>query len=156
LVGVAVNVTLVPEQIVVAVLAMLTAVATGGFTVIVMPLLVAEVVVTQLSEEVSWQETTSPLFSVDEVYVALFVPTGEPFTNHWYAGVPPLVGVAVKVTLVPAQIVVADAAIERAGVTGVVTDIVMTLLVAVLAVAQTALPVTTQPIVLPFANAALL
>ena len=34
----------------------------------------------------------------------LLVPTGEPFTFHWYTGVvPPLVGVAVKVTLVPVQ-----------------------------------------------------
>ena len=34
----------------------------------------------------------------------LFVPTGEPFTYHWYTGaVPPLVVVAVNVTLVPAQ-----------------------------------------------------
>ena len=33
--------------------------------------------------------------------------------NHWYCGtVPPLVGVAVNVTLVPAQIVVSDAAMD--------------------------------------------
>ena len=33
--------------------------------------------------------------------------------NHWYCGaVPPLVGVAVKVTLVPEQIVVSDAAMD--------------------------------------------
>ena len=32
-------------------------------------------------------------------------PTGRPATYHWYAGAaPPLVGVAVKVTLVPGQI----------------------------------------------------
>jgi hypothetical protein len=36
------------------------------------------------------------------------VPTFVPFKVHWYVGVvPPLVGVAVKVTLVPEQIVVA-------------------------------------------------
>ena len=36
--------------------------------------------------------------------MALFVPAGVPFTIHWYAGVmPPLTGVAVKVTAVPAQ-----------------------------------------------------
>ena len=35
------------------------------------------------------------------------------FTNHWYCGaLPPFVGVAVKVTLVPAQIVVSDAATD--------------------------------------------
>jgi hypothetical protein len=39
------------------------------------------------------------------VYVGLFVPTGVEPTYHWYDGVvPPLVGVAVNVTLVPAQI----------------------------------------------------
>jgi hypothetical protein len=43
----------------------------------------------------------------------LFVPTGEPFTCHWYTGdEPPLTGVAVKVTFVPAQIVVADGVTE--------------------------------------------
>lgn len=39
------------------------------------------------------------------MYVALLVPTLFPFSFHWYAGVaPPLVGVAVNVTLVPAHI----------------------------------------------------
>ena len=38
------------------------------------------------------------------------VPTLVPLTFHWYEGVvPPLVGVAVKVTLAPEQIVVAVA-----------------------------------------------
>ena len=38
------------------------------------------------------------------------VPTFEPFNFHWYVGVvPPFVGVAVKVTEVPAQIVVTEA-----------------------------------------------
>jgi hypothetical protein len=64
LVGVAVNVTLVPEQMVApALLEMLTAVDTFGLTVIVMPLLVAEETVTQVSEDVSSQVTMSPLFS---------------------------------------------------------------------------------------------
>ena len=36
--------------------------------------------------------------------------TAVPLIDHWYCGaLPPLVGVAVKVTLVPEQIVVADA-----------------------------------------------
>ena len=44
---------------------------------------------------------------------------------------PPLVGVAVNVTLVPAQIVVALAAMLTKGVTGMVTVIVIALEVAV-------------------------
>ena len=44
--------------------------------------------------------------------VGLSVPWGILFTNHWYDGnVPPLVGVAVNVTEVPAHIVVAVAEI---------------------------------------------
>ena len=59
------------------------------------------------------------------VYVVEFVPTSVPFNFHWYAGVvPPFVGVAVKVTLVPAQIVLALAAILTVGVTFGVTVIV--------------------------------
>ena len=77
------NVTLVPEQMVdPALLVMLTAVITVGFTVIVMLVLVAEEAVTQLMEDVSSQVTTSPLFSEEEVYVLLFVPTGLPLTRH--------------------------------------------------------------------------
>ena len=47
-----------------------------------------------------------------------------------------MVGVAVNVTLVPAQIVVADAAILTDGATGAVTVIVMALDVAVEGLAQ--------------------
>ena len=49
---------------------------------------------------------------------------------------PPFVGVAVKVTLVPAQIVVAVAPIFTDGVTGEVTVIVIALDVAVAGFAQ--------------------
>ena len=44
--------------------------------------------------------------------VELVAPfTAAPLMNHWYCGaLPPFVGVAVNVTLVPAQIVVSDAA----------------------------------------------
>ena len=51
------------------------------------------------------------------------VPTFEPFNFHWYVGViPPFVGVAVKVTEVPAQIVVAEADILKlAGKLGLTT-----------------------------------
>ena len=54
------------------------------------------------------------------------MPTFEPFTFHWYAGVsPPLTGVAVKVTDVPAQTGFEEAAMETptgsTGVTAMVT-----------------------------------
>ena len=57
--------------------------------------------------------------------------------------VPPLVGVAVNVTLFPVQILVADAAIVTDGVTEEVTVIVMLLLVAVGGVLHEALLVIT-------------
>ena len=83
MVGTAVNVTLVPAQIVgPESLLMLTEVVTTGFTSIGMLLLTTEEVVTQFSEEVSVQETRSPLFSVVELKVLLFVPALLPFTAH--------------------------------------------------------------------------
>ena len=54
-----------------------------------------------------------------------------PFNFHWNDGVPPFVGVAVKVTLVPEQIVVALAEILTDGATFDVTVIVMAFDVAV-------------------------
>ncbi len=43
----------------------------------------------------------------------MFVPVFVPFTFHWYDGVvPPLVGAAENVTLVPAQTGLADAPIN--------------------------------------------
>ena len=67
--------------------------------------------------------------------------------------VPPFVGVAVKVTLVPIQIVVADAAIPTEGVTDVVTAIVTLLDVAVVGDAQAALEVMITFTISPLANA---
>ena len=63
------------------------------------------------------QVTISPFAGVYE-YVVLLAPTFVPFTVHWYAGViPPLVGVAVNVTDVPAQILFAEGDIETEAVT---------------------------------------
>jgi hypothetical protein len=62
------------------------------------------------------------------------VPTLAPFNIHWYAGVdPPLVGVAVKVTLVPAQMLLSASSetIVILGVTVLVTIVVMLLAFAV-------------------------
>ena len=62
-----------------------------------------------------------------------------------------MVGVAVKVTEVPAQIVVLLAAMETDGVT-VLIVIVMALLVAVTGLAQGALLVITAVTILPFVS----
>ena len=54
--------------------------------------------------EVITTVTASLLLSVDDVNIALFVPAFTLFTFHWYDGVvPPLTGVAVNWTDVPAQ-----------------------------------------------------
>ena len=53
------------------------------FTVIVIALLLAIAGIGQLKLLDISQVTTSASFNVDVMYVALFVPTGEPFTNHW-------------------------------------------------------------------------
>ena len=84
----------------------------------------------------------------------LFVPTFDPFSFHWYEGVePPLVGVAVNVTLVPEQIVVAVAEIlTLAGRFGF-TTIVIVFEVAGFPVIQAAFEVNTQVITSLFANA---
>jgi hypothetical protein len=69
--------------------------------------------------------------------------------------VPPFVGVAVKVTFVPAQIVVAVAETDTEGVTFAFTVITTAELVAVVVAKQAALLVITQVIELPLANDAL-
>ena len=56
------------------------------------------------------------------------MPAFTPFTCHWYDGLaPPLVGVAVKVTVVPEQILLADGDMltltGRFGLTVATTDI---------------------------------
>ena len=66
-----------------------------------------------------------------------------------------MVGVAVNVTLVPEQMVVADAATATDGVTGVLTLIVMGVEVAVVGEAHVAVEVITQVMISPFARAAL-
>ena len=53
-----------------------------GFTVIVIVLLVTVVVDAQGSLDVITQVTSSPLASVDDVYVFVLVPTLLPFTFH--------------------------------------------------------------------------
>src|SRR5438034_698321 len=108
---------------------------------IVITLLVAVEVVVQLALDVMITVTWSLLASELDVNVGEFVPSFTPFTCHWYVGVvPPLVGVAVNVMLLPAQIEVDEALIETDGVTELVV-IVITLLVAVDVAAQLAFDV---------------
>ena len=83
MVGVAVNVTLVPEQIVpVGLAAMLTLTAEFAFTVIVTELEFAGFPLMQLALDVITQVTASLLTRLALVKVALFVPAFVPFTFH--------------------------------------------------------------------------
>jgi hypothetical protein len=114
LVGVAVNVIELPEQMPVADAAMDTLAVRTGFTF--MPMLfevVGEPVKHGVAFDVITQVTASLFDKEVDVNVEASVPASVPFTFHWYEGdVPPFVGVAVNVTEVPEQIVVAVAAIE--------------------------------------------
>ena len=75
----------------------------------------------------------------------LLLPTFTLFTFHWYAGlVPPLPGVAVYVTEVPAHTELDEAAIETLTGNSGLTIIVTTLDVAGLPVAQDIEEVSTQ------------
>ena len=108
LVGVAVNVTKSPTQTTMPGLAdILTEAGTTAATVMVMLLEVAGEPETQANEDVIITVTTSPFTNVEEVNVEeVAPPTFVPLICHWYVGVvPPLVGVAVKTTGSPAQIV---------------------------------------------------
>ena len=106
LVGVlAVNVNDVPAQMLTVVGVIVRDGTIDGFTVIVIMLLVAVVGETQVEDDVITTLTWFVLASVVVVKVALLLPTAVAFMYHWYEGVaPPFTGVAVKVTDVPAQI----------------------------------------------------
>ena len=83
-IGVAVNVTLAPEQIV---LPGFAAILTDGVNVdptfIVIAGAVAVVGLAQPSDEVITTVTTSPLTNALFEYMLLFVPTLFPFRFHW-------------------------------------------------------------------------
>src|SRR6476660_2316277 len=99
--------------------------------VISISLLVAVGVDTQARSLVMITVTTSPSFSVVVVKVGESVPAFVPLTCHWYDGLlPPFVGVAVKVTEAPSQMLVVDATILTDGST-LVDVISISLLVAV-------------------------
>ena len=76
------NVTDVPEHMVVVGVVILTDGTTDGLTVIVIELDVPVAGTAQLAVEVMTHDTICPVVSVVVVYVALFVPTLVPFTFH--------------------------------------------------------------------------
>ena len=83
MVGVAVNVTLVPAQMVVAGLAaMLTLTGKFGFTVMVIVFDVAGLPVAQVAFDVNTQVTVFPFVNVADVNVGELVPAFTPFTFH--------------------------------------------------------------------------
>ena len=82
LVGVAVNVTDAPTQIVVADAITLADAGTDAVNVIVIALDIAVIGEEQAAFEVMITVTTSPFANVLVVYIAEFVPTFPPFTCH--------------------------------------------------------------------------
>ena len=80
--GVAVNVTLVPEQIVVWLALMVIDGVRFGFTTIVIPLLVTLFVAKQVALLLKIQATMSPLTKVDELKVDELVPALMLFICH--------------------------------------------------------------------------
>ena len=78
---------------------------TIGFIVMEIGKLLAVAVDVQVAFEVNVQLTLAPLVNELDEKTEELVPAFTPFTFHWNAGVvPPFVGVAVKVTLAPAQL----------------------------------------------------
>ena len=82
LVGVAVNVTFVPGQMVVELAAMLTLAGKFGFTVMVTVLEVAGLPVAQVTLDVNVQVIVFPFVNVADVNVGELVPAFTPFTFH--------------------------------------------------------------------------
>jgi hypothetical protein len=103
LVGVAVNVTLLPEQMAPeGDAAILTLAGRLEFTAMVMALEVAVLGLAQVAFEVRTHVTICPLVNDDVVNVEELVPEFVPLTFHWYAGeVPPFVCVAVNIDVEP-------------------------------------------------------
>ena len=106
----AVKVTAVPLQMEPDGLAVtFTEIGTDGFTVMLMILDVAGLPVTQqVTVVVTTQLTWSPLASEEVTNVELLEPAFKPLTFHWNIGFAPiLTGVAVNVTEVPEQMIMA-------------------------------------------------
>ena len=106
------NVIEVPAQTLLAEAAMVTLTGRLGLTVMVNVFDVAGFPVAHASLEVTTHITLSFSAGVYE-YVGLSVVASMSFTFHWYDGASPaFVGVAVNVTVVPAQTLLAEADIE--------------------------------------------
>ena len=71
----------------------------------------------QLTLLIISQLTTSLFTNTFSLYIDWFAPTLTPFFFHWYIGDPPFVGIAVKSTVVPSQILVWLASILMDGTT---------------------------------------
>jgi hypothetical protein len=122
-----------------------------GLTVIAMAFEVAGLPLTHVRLDVITTVITSPLAGAYE-YVVLFVPTSVDPTYHWYNGVPPLTGVAVNVTEVPAHTGLLPATIETLAESTGLTTIVMVFEVAGLPLTHVRLDVITTVIISPLAG----
>ena len=138
--------TLVPEQIVLSASSLTRLAATAGLTVMVMPVLVP----VQPADEVTITVTTSLLFKV--LVVKVFeaeLNTLDPFTRKSYVVAPD--GVAVKVTELPAQIVLSASLLTKLAIGSGFTVVVMPVLVptrpvAVVMITSTTLPLVNKPV----------
>jgi hypothetical protein len=83
LTGAAVKLTVVPEQILLALAVTDIEGVTTGFTVTVRLFDVTVLCDIQLAFEVSWQATTTPLARELLAKLELLVPALRPFTVHW-------------------------------------------------------------------------
>jgi hypothetical protein len=122
----------------------ITGVAGTGFTVITRPEDVTLAGLAQAADEVTVHVITSPLFNVEELNVARFVPALEPLICHWYEGeLPPFVTETQNITMEPAQVGFDPDAIETVavGAGAEFTVIVIPALVTVDGLAQLALDV---------------
>ncbi len=114
----AVKVTESPAHIDVGTAVIVIAGTTIGVIVIWICVLVAVAVDTQEALDVMTTHTESLFANDDGVKVFRLPACRIPFLYHWYVGLlPPFVGVAVKVTDVPAQTVVCAVVTDTAGTT---------------------------------------
>ena len=109
-------------------------------------LLTAQIFVLEITQVI-----VSRWLIAEEANVVLLVPTFEPFTFHWNVGLtPPLEGVAVNVTLAPAQMFELDAEMETEGLALLFTVILIAFEPAFVVAAQglitLILQVTTSPL----------
>lgn len=116
LLAVAVNTAVLPEQMLLVVVAILTDGVTFGTTVILILFDVALFGTAQADAEVTVHHTESLFDNANVENVELLVPAFVPFTFHWYVGLDPaFVAVAVNVVCVPLHTVVVEVLIVMDG-----------------------------------------